>query len=196
MSIVHGQWTVSNSMKSQDILVLLKLVAIGQRQQHDLRWVHEAYSVRAIAEEIGLGKSEISNSITRSTASGLIYRSSVRSPPQVHTRALLEFLVYGLRYTFPARPGSMARGLATSFAAPGLKGKLMSGGTSKFVWPYAEGHDSGQSIEPLYKSVPIAAERDEELYAYLALADALRIGNPRETQVARSELEARIWHHA
>jgi DNA-binding transcriptional ArsR family regulator len=180
-------------MKSQDIFVLLKLVCLEKETQRRFRWDHDPYSVRAIADAIGLSKSEVSYSIMRSTDSGLVYKSFEHSTLRVHTKALFEFLVYGLKYVFPTKPGSSARGVATSFAAPVLKGKVMSGGASKLVWPYAEGHDAGYSIEPLYKSVPIVAERDDELYAYLALADAIRVGNPRETEVAIRELEARLW---
>jgi hypothetical protein len=141
---------------------------------------------------LDISKSEISNSIVRSRQTGLLTKGSERSSPRVHTRALFDFIVNGLKYVFPAKIGPMARGVATSFAAPALRDKLMSGGESRFVWPYAEGEDSGQAIEPLFKSVPYAAKHDEELYAYLALADAIRPGNPRETEVARKELEVRM----
>jgi len=40
--------------------------------------------------------------------------------------------------------------------------------------------------------VPNAALRDERLYRYLALTDAIRIGGPRESGLARELLEARI----
>ncbi len=181
-----------NPMKSQDILVLLKLVSLERRGERHAFWQPDSYSVRSLAEALGLSKSEVSNSIIRSSESGLVTKSLELSSSRVQAKALFEFLVYGLKYVFPAKPGPLARGMATSFAAPALKGKVLSGGSLRFVWPYAEGHDSGQSIEPLFKSAPIAAERDEELYAYLALVDAVRIGNPREAQVARDELEARM----
>lgn len=179
-------------MKSQDVVILLKLVAIEKKWRRHFNRDEGPYSVRSLAEVLDISKSEISNSITRSTEAGLISKELGYSSPRVHSHALFEFLAYGFRYVFPAKIGPLARGIATSFMAPVLKGKVMSGGISKFVWPYAEGHENGQSVEPLFKSVPFAAEHDEELYAYLALADAIRIGNPREVQVARQELEARM----
>jgi hypothetical protein len=179
-------------MKSQDIVILLKLVSLEKRQRHNPSHDRDAYSVRSLADALGISKSEISNSIIRSSDSGLASKDWERSLPKANIKALFEFIVYGLKYVFPAKPGPMARGLATSFAAPTLSSKLMSAGESRFVWPYAEGSDSGQSIEPLFKSVPFAAQHDEELYAYLALADAIRLGNPRETQVARGELDLRL----
>jgi len=41
----------------------------------------------------------------------------------------------------------------------------------------------------LFKSVPDAARHDPELYDLLALVDAIRLGNPRETGIAQQQLE-------
>jgi len=179
-------------MKSQDIVILLKLVSLEKRQRDNPGHDRDAYSVRSLADALGISKSEISNSIIRSSESGLASKDWESSLPKANVKALFEFIVYGLKYVFPARPGPLARGVATSFAAPALSSKLMSAGDSRFVWPYAEGRDSGQSVEPLFKSVPFAAQHDAELYAYLAIADAIRLGSPRETQVARAQLESRL----
>lgn len=51
----------------------------------------------------------------------------------------------------------------------------------------------GQAIEPLYKSVPFAVRRDNELYAYLALLDAIRMGNARESNLAIKMLKERLF---
>jgi hypothetical protein len=42
------------------------------------------------------------------------------------------------------------------------------------------------------KSVPEAAEKDERLYAYLALIDAVRLGNQREANLAADLLAERL----
>jgi len=42
----------------------------------------------------------------------------------------------------------------------------------------------GQSLQPLYKTVPKAAAEDPTLYGYLALVDAIRVGGARESSVA------------
>ena len=60
------------------------------------------------------------------------------------------------------------------------------------MWPYAHGQDMGQSIEPLFKSVPEAAGRDERLYAYLTLVGAVRLGNQREANLAANLLAERL----
>lgn len=54
---------------------------------------------------------------------------------------------------------------------------------------YANGKSKGLAVEPLFKSVPEAALRDERLYEYLALIDASRLGNQRESNLARAKLE-------
>ena len=43
-------------------------------------------------------------------------------------------------------------------------------------------------LEPLYKTVPIAARRDPRLYEILALLDALRDGRARERRLAEEHL--------
>ncbi|WP_346283233.1 hypothetical protein [Bradyrhizobium sp. BRP22] len=86
----------------------------------------------------------------------------------------------------------MTRGIPTAFAAPMLKGRLVSGGEYIYVWPSAEGHDMGQSVQPLFKSVPEAVQKDERLYEYLALVDAIRLGNQREVGLAGERLSERL----
>ena len=46
----------------------------------------------------------------------------------------------------------------------------------------------GIEIKPLYKTVPEAAKQDPQLYARLALVDALRDGRARERKLAEEEL--------
>ncbi|UCI21336.1 hypothetical protein FJ970_10415 [Mesorhizobium sp. B2-1-8] len=46
-----------------------------------------------------------------------------------------------------------------------------------------------QSVDPLFKSVPEACEKDKRFYAYLALIDAIRIGNQREWETAHKLTE-------
>jgi len=47
----------------------------------------------------------------------------------------------------------------------------------------------GQSVLPLFSSVPFAVRRDKLLYEYLALIDAIRLGNAREVNLAKLQLE-------
>jgi len=112
--------------------------------------------------------------------------------PKANTKALLEFSVYAMKYVFPAKHTGIVRGIPTSFAAPVLADVVMSAGEYAYVWPDALGKIKGQSIDPLYKSVPFAVKQDPMLYGYLALIDAIRIGSPREAKVASAILEKRL----
>lgn len=47
-------------------------------------------------------------------------------------------------------------------------------------------------MQPLYKTVPMAVKMDPYLYEYLALVDAIRLGNAREVEVAINELEIKL----
>lgn len=182
-------------MKSQDILILLKLASLRQQAEHGSAMERaDAYSVRSLADDLGIGKSEVGYSINRSLESGLAIRDRGDQHPKPNQKALFEFIVFGLKYVFPAKPGPLARGIATSFSAPVLSDKLISAGDSKYVWPHAEGNVSGQSVEPLFKSVHKAIEHDEHLYEYLALVDAVRLGNAREVGIAKEELQMRLRH--
>jgi len=68
----------------------------------------------------------------------------------------------------------------------------MSAGDYIYVWPDAKGKEKGQSVTPLFKSVPEVVKKDPRLYEYLALVDAIRLGNPRESKLAISRLEKRL----
>lgn len=151
----------------------------------------ESYSVRALSAALALSKSEVSNSINRCREIGLIYTDLLSGKPNVRREALLDFVKYAIRYVFPAKPGPIVRGIPTAFAAPIMAGKVMSGGDLIPVWPDAYGKSKGQEITPLYKTVPGAVKKDELLYHFLALVDAIRIGGPREAKVANAML--REW---
>lgn len=180
-------------MKSQDIVILLKLVSLEDqiRQGHpDEPAIADPFALRSLEGELGISKTEISASIRRSIASRLAMKSSDRA--KVNRRNLIEFVQHGLKYVFPAKPGAPQRGVATGFAAPMLEGKLVSSGADIYVWPHPEGSQRGLSIAPLFKSVPDAALKDARLYEMLALVDAIRTGNQREANLAQRTFEERM----
>lgn len=142
------------------------------------------YSVRAIADETGISKSQVSLALQRCLEVGLARKDRRTGVPRANTKALFDFIVHGLRYVFPARPGEITRGIGTSFSAPDLERRLFSSGEFVIVWPDARGNTKGQAVEPLFKSTPYAVRRDRELYAMLALVDAIRLGQPRENKLA------------
>ena len=194
-------------MKSQDIFILLKLVSLEQQAKDNIGsgllqpakgYVYdwqgweldeeqlardfeqsqsEMYSNRGLEASTGVSKSEVNASIKRSMSVGM---------------AKLDIIIHGIKYVYPAKPSAIARGIPTSIAAPVLEGKLMTAGEYIHVWPDALGKEKGQSIEPLYKSVPMAVRKDPRLYGFLALVDAIRLGASRESAFAAQELEKRL----
>ena len=205
-------------MKSQDIVILLKLISLDQQVKQNSKqpekvdsnvWVgwslnespesyqvqpvlDEAFSNRGLEASTGISKSEVNASIKRSIAVGMAKLDRKSNQPKANVTALLEFIVHGIKYVYPANPSAITRGIPTSFAAPVLKGKLMTAGEFIYVWPDAMGKEQGQAVEPLYKTVPMAVKKDPRLYGYLALIDAIRLGQGRENSFAAKELEKRL----
>ena len=167
-------------LKPQDILVLLKLIAIGQQD-----W---AYNRLAI--ELGMSPSEVHAAIKRSLESGLALQRDKKIIPNV--RNLEEFLCHGIRYVFVVERGGMTRGMPTAHAASPLDAVFLPDSEPIPVWPDAEGSARGLGFSPLYKSVPIAAKSDPKLYELLVLVDAIRGGRARERSYAINELKQRL----
>ncbi|MCP5357556.1 MAG: hypothetical protein H7A06_05400 [Pseudomonadales bacterium] len=208
-------------MKSQDVGLLLKLVSMRQLEEKGLSafrkaWPHDwqdwiigegaeeigewdhvdygasRYSVRALEHQTGISKSQINLSLNRCIDLGLARIDRRLEVPRVNSKALLEFIVYGLKYVFPAKAGELTRGIATSFGAPVLKEKLLSSGEFQLVWPDALGKTMGMHIEPLFKSTVYAVKQDPQLYALMALVDAIRLGQPRESNLAADLLKSHM----
>jgi len=162
-------------MRSLDIVVLLKMTVIKK-----------PFYLKDIADSLYISRSEVTESVGRSVIAGLV----TADKKSVLKRNLFEFLVHGIRYVFPQMPGAFVRGIPTAHSTYPLKEIIES--KNVFVWPFFEGTVSGQSIQPLYPSVPDACLKDEKLYQLLALVDALRVGNAREKNIAKIELEKRL----
>ena len=163
-------------MKPQDVVVLLKIIALG----------NDAWNQTQLAESLKLSQSEISQSLARSNFSRLINMAD----KSVMRHNLLDFLQYGLAYVFPQVPGPLVRGLPTSHSAEPLKNLIRS--SEAYVWPWSKGNVRGHRIEPLYPKVPEAASMDSKLYEMLALIDAFRVGRAREKNIGIIELKKRI----
>ncbi|WP_081427397.1 MarR family transcriptional regulator [Pseudomonas frederiksbergensis] len=147
------------------------------------KW-EDRYTLRSLAESLGLSKSEISNSFVRCREAGLVTNDYETSLPKVNRLALLKITEHALKYFFPVKPGALVRGIPTGFASPVLSKHLKSAGGNIHVWPDPHGTERGQAVEPIYKTVPEAVKNDRTLYHYLALVDSIRLGGPRETSVA------------
>lgn len=161
-------------LKPQDIVVLLKLINLK-----------ENWSYRFLATELFMSVGEAHNALDRASRAKLFDTDHMR--PRI--QALEEFLVHGLKYSFPAERGSLTRGMPTGYAAPPLNSIISQiDGEHPPVWSDPEGPTRGYKLEPLYASVPKAAKQDKSLYALLALVDAIRDGRARERKLAAEHL--------
>jgi hypothetical protein len=150
------------------------------------------YTARALEEQTGISKSQIALALKRCIEIGLARPDRWYEAPRVNTRLLLDFIIHGVPFVFHTRYGELTRGIATSFAAPVLEGSLFSSGEHVPVWPDARGKTMGLTVEPLFKTAVLAARRDPEMYALLALVDAVRLGQPRERNLAIEALRVRM----
>lgn len=154
------------------------------------RYAESLYTVRALAQATGISKSQINTSLNRCIAVGLAKKDRKTGVPKANKKALFDFIVYGLKYVFPVAPGALTRGIATAFSAPVLNKKIMSTGDFSLIWPDAKGSTKGMSVEPLFKAATYAVRHDPEMYALLALIDSIRLGQPREANLAISLLRS------
>lgn len=163
----------NETLKSQDIVILLKLICVrgsSMPKQADL------------AEQLAMSQSEISASLKRLDSANLISNSRTAKKNEAK-----ELLIYGVKYVFHTRPGELSRGTPTAGSHPKIAHHFHS--NENFVWPNPTGNLRGQSIAPLYRSVPNAALLDSALHYTLALVDLIRIGNKRENAFAVTEIQ-------
>lgn len=165
-----------NGMRPQDIVILLKIITIG----HD-KWINID-----LAHSLKISPSEVSEALNRCKISRLIDLGK----RNVNRNSFKEFLIYGLKYVFPAEPGAITKGIPTAHSASPIN-KYISG-DEIYVWPHLKGTYRGQAIEPLYKTLPLIVEQDELFYELLTIIDTIRIGRAREIKIAVEQLNKRI----
>ena len=167
---------ICEMMKPQDIVILLKLVAVkGQPWQY-----------RDLSADLFIPLSEISASLKRSEKAGL-FNKGIR---KVNRLALMEFLEHGFKYVFPTSPGEMVTGIGTAHSHPFFRKFFKA--EMQYAWPDQDGDIRGLMIEPLHPNVPRAAKKDELLYKLLASVDIIRVGRVREIKLAFEELRLAI----
>lgn len=164
-----------NGMRPQDVVVLCKV----------LLWEGTLWQSKDLARTLLLSPTEISFSLKRCQYARLLDGKG----KEVARRTFFEFLLHGLPVVFPVHPGAQVRGLPTAHSAAPLRSQIA--GEQAYVWPDAHSDHWGCAIVPLYPNVPAAAKEDEQLYELLVLADALRVGRPRERQLAADLLRQR-----
>lgn len=131
-----------------------------------------------LADSLNLANSEITKVFERLKSTGLIVGTRIQS------LTFYEYLIYGLKATFPPSVGPQVRGLLTGSGA--LPESNIAG--SDYVWAHTDGKTKGTSITPLYSEVVFASEKDHNLYLTLSACEMLRVGRVREISFARQWL--------
>lgn len=139
-----------------------------------------------LGADLGVSPSTAHAAVKRLQYSGLLLPGSRTA----NWLLLRDFLLHGLRYAFPARPGAIARGVPTSHSGPPLANHIRA--EDAIVWADPEGPSIGAAIAPLYSKATDLPERCPSLYELLTLADALRVGRVRERKLAMEELDLRL----
>lgn len=168
-------------LKPQDLLVLLKVAAHPPQ-----RWTYAA-----LGAALAMSASETHASVKRAVASGLAVAPSRDEWSPIRPN-LLEFLLHGVRYIWPAAAGPVKRGVPTAFGAEPLASQLTAAPGEAPVWAHAAGTAKGPSLSPIYRTAPEAALADPALHRLLALLDALRTGRARERNLAAKLMESEL----
>lgn len=164
-------------MRPQDIVILLKLVAINQPM----------WKVADVARSLKISLSEVSESLNRSKQARLLDQTKKR----VMRQKLMEFIRYGLTYVYPTYPGHTVKGIPTAHSHPFMQQRLVS--SAPYVWRDPKGTARGSEIEPLYPKQIEAVKEDEQLYMLLALTDSVRLNQKRrEVEIALEGLQKQI----
>jgi hypothetical protein len=173
-------------LKPQDLLVSLKVFTKGKAE----------WNQRELAESLEMSLSEVNCSLKRAVKAGLMMRSgSRRAIPKSLPHALEEFIAHGVKYSFPAERGPMARGIPSGTVGAQIENEFLNGKDSELpVWPSPHGKVRGVGIRPLYKSVPdlVVKPENRDLYSLLSLVDLIRQGTARERKVALDKLAQRM----
>jgi len=159
-------------INNQDIIILLLLSIEGKPiMQKD------------IAFRSGISPAAISVAMKRLIELNLL--SEDRWHVMQHN--FLDFLSFGLPYVFPAKLGAITKGVPTYISAEPLKQYFNF--DQSYVWPSVYGEAIGQSIKPIYPTIPKIINKEPKLYQSLTLIDALRVGQVREKKKAISLLK-------
>ncbi|MFI5385446.1 MAG: hypothetical protein ACHQ50_04920 [Fimbriimonadales bacterium] len=175
-------------LKPQAVVVLVKIHALGGQPWTFAGLAQQLRLSVPGMPSLGVGVATIHESVNDATAAKLF--DPGRRLPILSN--LLEFLVHGVRYCYPASRGQIVRGVPTSYAASPLVSRFPPGTDPIPVWPFAGGVARGESLEPLHPCVPGAALADPRFGELMALIDGIREGDARVRQAAVDELTVRL----
>jgi hypothetical protein len=160
------------ALKPQDVVVAAKL-AVG--------FQHFTYA--QLSSAVGLAPSQVHASVKALRQSRLLAQDE-RDDLAINRFRLIEFLIHGVPYMFPATVTHPTKGLATVSALDEMKELFLS--QRDYVWPFPGAKDTGVGLVPLHHCVFKAVQNDLTTYRILMAVDAIRIGDARERDVGIS----------
>jgi hypothetical protein len=177
-------------LKPQDVVLVMKLLVSNSG----------GWTFGKLGKALWISASHAFDSAMRAQHAKLLNISKAPPAPPKARGVLLEpnrtnlkeFLIHGVKYSFPVERGGITRGIPTAEGASPLRENFADSSALPPVWPWAEGTIRGIAFSPLYENVPQATARDPRLYELLALLDAIREGRAREREIAIHELTERI----
>lgn len=178
---MHISVPMTMELKPQDLLVVLKTAAHPGK----------TWTYAELGEALSMSTSETRASVNRAIVCGLA-RAKESGQWAIRRPALLEFLLHGVRYVWPAIPGPTTLGIGTSYSTEPLASHIRASPNDALVWAHPSGNLLGPSISPIYCTAPQAAQIDPMLHELLALVDALRIGRARERRLAADFLRSAL----
>lgn len=172
-------------LKSQDCIILIKLLA-----NPEMEW-----SQRQLAKVLCISLAEINAGIKRLGEAGLL-RKDKDGKLFPNISAAEEFLISAIKFFFPGKLGEYTRGMPTAIGAPIFRDKIPLGNDPISVWPDAVGEVRGVGLNPIHPSIPksLRENPDQSFYDLLVLIDTIRLGRPRERNVAIKLLKEKIKH--
>lgn len=168
-------------LKPHDVLCVLKICCLSGKQ----------WTFRELGASVGLSNGEAYNSLGRLKAAQLVFEKE--NLVKLQPRRLLDFLIHGVPTAYYSVRGPVTRGVLTGIHASPLVEKCSPAeGDIPLVWPSPTGKAKGETLVPIYDTVPMAAAADPRLYELLVLVDGLRTGRARDKKLAAELLAVRL----
>ena len=149
----------------------------------------ESVTLVNLEKATGISKSQVSLSMQRCQALKLVVLDLNTDKVFVNKKGFKEISEV-LKYFFPPERGNNVKGIPTSYSSPFLYQSIKTIKGIPLVWPDPMGFVFGESIQPIYKTVPYAVKFDPLLYEIMCLLDSIRLDIPREKSLASNRLDS------
>lgn len=171
----------SQMLRPQDILISCKLFVLGEAE----------WPLRKLAGSLSISTGEVHAALERGKASGVL--GTPRGKLNVGKKKFFELVSVAVPQVYYAVRGSVEMGVPTAMHAEPLKGVFSRDGRPiPLIWPSELGTVKGESLFPLYSTVPRAVQHDPALHRLLALIDVVRVGDAKDRKLATDLLERMI----